>query len=143
MGRRLRQGHADQVLLLYALLLVAAVRLGLWLIPFRLFRRIARRLSRPFGKLISGDPAHIVRVSKAVALASRCVPCASCLTQAMAARILLAWHGLDADLHIGVAKKPGEKFAAHAWLTSQGYVVTGNSELGQFQPLLVMKRDRA
>lgn len=139
----LRKPHADRVLLIRALLLVIAVRVGLWVIPFRLLRRMVLKVSRPAARTSTPDPANIGRISWAVGRASCRVPHASCLTQALAASILLARHGLEADLHIGVAKDAGKKFAAHAWLISQGLVVTGGSEVRQFQPLLVLKGDRA
>lgn len=138
-----RKPQADRLLLIRALLLVIAVRVGLWMLPFRLIRRMVRMVSKPLTKISSPDPANIGRISWAIGRASCRVPHASCLTQALAASILLAWHGFDADLHIGVTKDAGKKFAAHAWLISQGLVVTGGSELRQFQPLLVLKGDRA
>jgi Transglutaminase-like superfamily len=62
-----------------------------------------------------------------VALASRYVPTATCLAQALAGQTLLAQQGEPAVLRIGVAKNEAGKLEAHAWVESQGRIVIGAS----------------
>ena len=79
----------------------------------------------------------IDRIAWAVAVASRYVPMATCLTQALAGQMLLARWGHTAQLHIGVANGPGGNLEAHAWLESQGTIVIGDvGELSRYTPLL-------
>ena len=83
---------------------------------------------------------HPDRVVWAVVVASRYVPMSTCLTQALAAQVLLARRGFPAHLHIGVAKKGAEaRFEAHAWVESQGKVVIGGSEPGRYTQLLALE----
>jgi len=80
------------------------------------------------------------RVAWAVEMASRCTPGAkSCLTQALAAQVLLDRRGYPALLHIGVAKGEQGRFQAHAWLESKGTVVIGGSEQEPFTLLASLK----
>jgi hypothetical protein len=59
------------------------------------------------------------RLERAVRLASRLVPRATCLTQALALNHLLARHGHASTVQIGVRKHDG-RFAAHAWVECSG-----------------------
>ena len=77
----------------------------------------------------------VERIGWAVALVSRWVPKATCLTQAFAAQILLTRQGYPASLRIGVAKGEGGQFEAHAWVETQGRVVLGGPQLARFTPL--------
>jgi len=142
--RRLKlRRPADPVLLLRASLLVAAIRLGLTTLPFRLVRRVAHKVSVPRGLHAGDGPVDVHRIGRAVERVSRFIPGATCLTQALSASILLAWYGADASVHIGVARDSEQKLTAHAWVTSRGSVIVGGSDLGRFQPLVIMKRDHA
>lgn len=122
----LRLGRAEQALLLGSLPLAALVRLGLWLLPPRLWHPLLRPVAgRPSARAARSVPAE--RVAWAVAAASRFVPGATCLTQALAARLLLAWLGHPALVRIGVARDAGGSIAAHAWVESGGAVVLGGT----------------
>jgi hypothetical protein len=79
----------------------------------------------------------------AVTAASRYVPGATCLAQALAAQVLLGRTGYPARLRIGVAKGEERKFEAHAWVESQGRVVIGGPGLGRFTPLTTLAGDRS
>jgi len=67
------------------------------------------------------------------------VPAASCLTQALAAHLLLCRRGLTPQLHIGVAKDQRDRLIAHAWVESEGRIVVGGTDLQRYTPLLVLK----
>jgi hypothetical protein len=131
----------DRGLLISALALVSAIRLGLWVFPVRTVAFIVGRLvPREPGR--SEDPFRADRVARAVARASRVVPGARCLTQALAAQVLLERSGLPTRLHIGVVGDPGQTVRGHAWVESQGVIVIGAGVSGQWSPLLVVEGAR-
>jgi hypothetical protein len=102
---------------------VAAVRLGLWVLPGPLVRtvvdRAAARAPRPGGTPLDPGP-----IADAVRRASRWVPRASCLVQALSAQALLALAGSPGTIVLGVARS-GDALAAHAWVEHSGRVVIG------------------
>lgn len=127
---------ADRRLLVEALVLAALVRLGLWLLPFRIVRGQLDKIAQPSVELKQTDPAAMSRVAWAVSVMSRCLPAASCLTQALATRCLLARRGYLADLRIGVIKADSGQLEAHAWVESEGQVIIGGSDSPfRFTPL--------
>ena len=128
----------DAALLVMAAATTAAVRAGLWVLPFRTVRGLAARLAMaaPAG---SRNQRPLDRVVWAVLVASRFVPRATCLTQSLAAQILLARHGYPAELRLGVAREAG-RFDAHAWVESNGRVVIGNADLARYTPMVNSSR---
>jgi len=68
------------------------------------------------------SPRHIAR---AVATVSRRIPHASCLTQALAAQLLLRVFGYRARVCVGVGRQPTGAFTAHAWVERDGQVLIG------------------
>ena len=127
---------ADRRLSIESWFLLWVVRLGLWLIPFPTLNRILDRGSTPKPGVPAAAPASIDFAVRAVIRASRFVPKAACLTQALAARSLLRRRGCPAVLHIGVLKNEKSVFKAHAWLTCGGKVVIGSQDEEIFTPLL-------
>lgn len=112
------------------------VRLGLWLVPFRNLQRLLTCLAQVCPKRREVNAATIDRVVWAVIVASHCVPQATCLTQALVTRLLLARYGCDAYLRFGVARSDSGQFQAHAWLECQGRVVIGGVDSPtRFTPL--------
>jgi hypothetical protein len=118
--------RSERRLLLRTGLLLWVARLGLWLLPLPTLRRLMTKL-RPSEPISPKDSANIEKIVWAVTLASRYVPAATCLTQALAARILLVQHGEPALLRIGLAKNDAGKLEAHAWVESRGRIVIGDS----------------
>jgi len=119
--------RADRRILFQSLFLVVGVRLGLWLLPFRLLYRILLKLeSAPFSQ--SADPAIIDQISWAVGTVSRFVPRATCLTQAMAAKVIFCRKKQPAVLRIGVTKDSRGALLAHAWIETNGKIVIGGTE---------------
>lgn len=113
----------EQSMLLKALLLLWACRLGLWLLPFKTLRRLLAKITF----LATRDPARINTITWAVAVGSRYVPAATCLTQALAGQVLLNQHDVPAFLRIGVAKNEQGAFQAHAWVECRGRILIGDS----------------
>jgi Transglutaminase-like superfamily len=114
-------------LLLKTGLLLWAVRLGLWLLPLPRLRRLLAKL-RPSQPMAPEDLRSIEKIVWAVTIASRYVPAATCLTQALVGQILLAHYGEAAFLQIGVTKNEAGELEAHAWVESRGRVVIGDSQ---------------
>jgi hypothetical protein len=128
-----------------AALLVVLIRLGLWLLPFRMLCSLldrwawAGRGSRVAGR--PSDAALAAHVARYVERISRYVPAASCLTQALAAQALLRRHGVAVRLRIGVVKAGPRRLMAHAWVEAGDRVILGATEPGLFTPLPLLKRD--
>jgi len=136
LGRFLRLPAPDRQLWIKTLLLVWAVRFGLWVLPFRTVRRLLTRLAHP-PAWRGSDGATIGRVVWAVASASQYAPLATCLTQALTAKVMLARNGHASTVRLGVARSEEGRFQAHAWVESNGSVVLGGSDssLKRYTPL--------
>lgn len=124
---------SERRLLLAGGVVVACVRILLWLLPFKrlmwLVERTALRSARVAPVRLPED-TH-VNIVRGVATAARYVPRATCLTQAMAAHWLFAWCGHPTVLRFGVAKENDQALRAHAWLESEGRVVVGAESLDE------------
>ena len=130
-----RLGNADRTLLLRALLIVVAIRVGLWSLPFRFLRHLAARAAERASLHQRKNTRSIMMLARAVETAARPIPAATCLTQALAAQILLARNGHASTLRIGVLTANG-RFKAHAWLEHAGRIVIGDvAGIGEFKPL--------
>ena len=125
-----------KILLIKSLFLLSAIRLGLWLLPFQKLRHLL--IKKGQGATFSGgsDQIQIANVVRAVTIASRYVPSASCLTQALAVIVLLNGFGHRAQLRIGVAKDLDGKLEAHAWVEMGGEIILGEQgDLSRFNVL--------
>lgn len=139
----LRLPSTDRRLLVKTMLLLWAVRLGLWLLPFQSLWRLLARMTRGTAKLHEVNPASVNQVVWGVRASSRYVPAATCLAQALAAKLLLNRRGYPARLCFGVARSGAGQFQAHAWVECQGRVVIGGLEpLSHFTPVMSLGEDR-
>ena len=68
------------------------------------------------GGPVKSDQQHAEKIARFVSAASRFVPEASCLTQALAGESLRRESDIEPSLHIGVKKDTDESIEAHAWL---------------------------
>ena len=134
----LRRSREEQRLLVTALYWVACIRAGLWLLPFRILRPVVDRAARNPGPEVT-DELVAARVAWAISNAARLVPRATCVTQALAARILLARRGLASEVCYGVGRRQG-RIIAHAWLESGGRVIVGGERLESLLPLASLER---
>lgn len=144
-SRFLRRRPRDQAFVLKSLVVVAAMRLALSTIGYRRLKPLlpspspAQTPPAPAPADIPAMPARdIARVSWAVTLASRFVPKATCLTQALAGQYLLAREGYPSTIRVGAGKSETGAFLAHAWLLCGPTVVLGGSggDLDRFSPLV-------
>jgi len=127
---------ADRGLVLDAGFWVALVRVGLRLASLQTLRRALARIARTRGAINPVRAVEPERIAWAVRAASQYVPNATCLTQALAAQIMLARHGYPANLRIGVALGERNTLHAHAWVESDGTVlIGGGAMLEQLTPL--------
>jgi len=114
---------------------MTVVRIALWTVPFRWIRRVVEACHPALLKSTASE----AQVRWAVRLASRYVPCATCLTQALTAQMLFGWSGLSSKLHIGV--RLDKKFEAHAWVECSGRTVVGENEaVATYTPILTLDR---
>jgi hypothetical protein len=132
----LRLSLAEQMLLVQAFGLLVAVRIALWLITFKRLQSLLSRVEVRGPRKLNSRAVPAERVARFVAAASRYVPRASCLTQALVADTLLRRAGHDAVLRVGVARQAGTDLRAHAWVECAGKVVIGRIKgFDEFQPL--------
>lgn len=137
----------ERRLALLAVGIMAVVRLALWVAPFRRIKRWAERQSRA---RVSRARLSARQIAWAVKLASRYVPGASCLTQALTAQFLLNRAGVENHLHIGVAFGAADcdphrrSFEAHAWVEHEGTVLVGGADQSsRFAPILTLHKPPA
>jgi hypothetical protein len=103
-------------------LLLARIRLGRWRIG-----SIGANLVQPALSEGSNEPGETIeRVRYFLPRVARRMPFrADCLIQALAAQRWLGQAGIGSAVKIGVRKTQRAGFEAHAWLETQGKVVTG------------------
>jgi hypothetical protein len=122
--RFLRLRWGEKKLLIHALLLITAIRLGLRFVPFAKLShwvdRIGQRRSR------TSRYYTVNGVAWAVTWAAKLTPGgAKCLAKAWTTQILLYQQGYPADFKIGVAKAAAGHLEAHAWIEIEGQVIMG------------------
>lgn len=121
--RRLaRLSWADWSLLIGSGVLVGVVRLLLLTQSWHTVRSALRRL-RPLLRAAAGG-ASADRIVWAVSRASRVVPGATCLTQALAMQSALTAVGAPSTVEIGAARDAAGAVRFHAWLVHAGRVIT-------------------
>jgi hypothetical protein len=127
-GKFVRLPPDERLLLVRAALLLAGVRLGLAVLPFQSVERGALRLIKGSAGARNGEVSQ-ERLVWAVRVASRTIPGAECLAQAIALKSLLERHGYPARIRMGFAKNGTDNFAGHAWVESGGQAVLGGGPL--------------
>ena len=109
-----------------SLLWIIWIRIMLWIFPFTTVQ------SKVQEKVLKHNSAQkqVITMSRLrimIVAASRYVPRATCLVQALAGYILFSKYGYNTSIKIGVLTENGE-FEAHAWLEHDEKVVLGESE---------------
>ncbi len=141
MGRLARlaaRSPTERSLLLKAAVLIAVIRVGLSTLRFERLRLLLARLAVPGP---AGHPAHpadasVESVIWAVEAVGRHLPAiGTCLTQALAAHVLLARRGFPSNLRIGVARTANGTFEAHAWLERDGTILIGGRASRRYTPM--------
>jgi hypothetical protein len=125
----------DRHLLIMALILLVAMRLGLWLLPFRTLLKLLIKITQPV-RPETTNQVSIRQIVWAVDVASRYMPGVKCLARALTAQVLMHRHSHPCQLRIGVAKGKTGILEAHAWIEHQGQIVIGNlTDISRFMPL--------
>jgi transglutaminase superfamily protein len=107
---------------------VVIARIELTCLPFHRVRsRSTRRV-----RVSEHSPR---RIGWAVQVASRFVPRATCLTQAIAAKRLLERNGFECELRLGVARTDDGLIRAHAWIERGEEIVVGGFPAERFTAL--------
>lgn len=118
------QRKVNLYLLFVTFLLLGAIRLGLWLLEFRILLKVVNKFSTikfPF------PYTSLRKIIWAVNVATRYSPGgAKCLARALTTQILMNRNSYSPELCIGVARSESGEFEAHAWIKYQGYVVIGH-----------------
>jgi len=122
---------AERFFLVRAIALLAAVRIALWVLPFKMLQQISAKVARTCSASQKRSEFSKERGVWAIQVASRYVPRTTCLTQALAAQVLLGFGGIPASVRIGVAKPTASDFEAHAWVESDGKILMGVAEADQ------------
>ena len=113
---------------------ITTIRIALWIMPFRIIRAAVTRLVTPLRRR-AGERPPLERIIWSIHVAARFIPHATCLTQSLAAQVLLMRHGYPAELRLGVTRDAGE-FQAHAWVESNGRIVIGNADVWRYTPII-------
>jgi len=121
---------ADRALAIRAAGWLLAARIALWTMPFARVQQLVEQAGRRTG---APGPAP-GRLAWAVETTARSIPKASCLTQALAAQVMLERAGEHPELKIGVATDKGS-FEAHAWLELHGRPLVGDHSLDRYARL--------
>ena len=121
---------ADRMLAVRAAGWLVAARVALWTMPFARVQELAARLGARRG----GVGVAPGRVAWSVETTAKSIPQATCLTQALAAQVMLSRAGEEPSLHIGVATERGA-FEAHAWLELNGRPLVGDRDLDRYARL--------
>jgi hypothetical protein len=80
------------------------------------------------------------KIVRVIEVASRYIPCTTCLYKALTAQALLKMHGYQSSLHIGVVKNDKGKLNAHAWVESNGKIIIGDlKDLSRYTALPSLK----
>jgi len=118
---------------------LGVARLVITMVPFR---KIVRILGR---SLDADDEATYItsvrpqRIRAAIRRASSFAPWRTkCFEQALAGKFMLSYRRMPSSVFFGVNKKEGG-LNAHAWLESEGIIITGEKQLDQFNVIARFK----
>jgi len=125
LGKFLRLPSAERWLAAEAVLVLAMIRIGLWLLPLRRLQRIIAHATRGASSGGQTDESFPKRAGRAVARASAYIPRATCLPQALVVQFLLERRGYTPDLRIGMGRGAQRQLEGHAWVEHGGEVVFG------------------
>ena len=116
----------DRRLIVEAVILIGIVRAGLRILRFAWLLRLLAGAKR----LRSGSRQPRTRIGWAVNAAARLVPGRTCLSDALAADVMLCRRGYQSTLRLGVKRRHdgAAPLDAHAWVECDGAIVAGYLE---------------
>ena len=125
---------AGRWLIIEALTLMVIIQAGFCLLSYAMLRRGLDNLKA----LRAGSRHSPSRIGWAVNAAGRRLPGRTCLSEALAADVMLCRHGYSPIVRLGIRKTDGRRamLEAHAWVECGGKIVTGElSMLDDYQLL--------
>ncbi|AFZ02150.1 lasso peptide biosynthesis B2 protein [Calothrix sp. PCC 6303] len=133
----LRMRSRDRILLLMTFILMGTIRLGLWLLPFRVLIKLHTKTMHLLQKVPNSTQVSLAHIIAYVNLSTRYMPGgAKCLARALTTQVLMHRYNHLGELRIGVSKNTVGSIEAHAWIEHQGQIIIGNLEdLPRFIPL--------
>jgi hypothetical protein len=114
LGKAAALTTVERRLLCEAFVMVVRARVVLSIVPWRRLPE-SMRVRAPSTR-VAPNPD---RLEWAVRNAARLVPCASCLTQALALHRLFSFYRYQSVVQVGVRNADGQ-FTAHAWVETEG-----------------------
>lgn len=121
----------DKLLFLKAIAVSLIVKVVVFALPMRWYSKF---LNQPhtLSKTDIGNEDLIKRIKIAVGRCSRYAPWSTrCLVDAITAKLLLQWSGINSTLYLGVYKE-NRKLVAHAWLKCGDRFITGQKGYQKF-----------
>jgi hypothetical protein len=107
-------------------------------LPSRVSLRLVRRLAGRDGAERPKASPTPEQLSAIIVSVSRFVPRATCLTQAIAAQLLLKQRGYASKLCVGVVRSRRGGFTAHAWVERQHRILIGGAESANYVRLTAL-----
>jgi Transglutaminase-like superfamily len=127
-------------LLIRTVVLLAAVRVLLWFVPWPAVLRPVRALASAVLLFRRTQEISTERLAWAVRVSSRLIPAATCLTQSLALQCLLTAAGHSSSVEIGVMWNAPLSLQSHAWVEVDGRVLLANaSDVAPFLRMLSLK----
>jgi len=133
----LRLPSSEKILFVKAWILLGIISLALSLLPFTTLKKVLTAIGSLIPRVDEGLTED--QLVWAVGTASRYLPKATCLAQALTLQLFLKQSGRQASLHIGVNGSEEGRLNAHAWVVSQGRVLFGGPNLGRYTHLLALE----
>jgi hypothetical protein len=126
----IRLDRHERVLFLLSILTMGGVRIALLCCTPRRIARSLDTINRALPRNAAAPRIPLIKLVKRVSQASRLslIP-TTCLSEAIAARALLARYGHVGELRIGIRKNEGS-LDAHAWLECADGLLIGNPAPG-------------
>ncbi len=130
----------DVLLCAEAMLTLVCTRVAILILPSRRLMTLLGSQVDPTGLADGGGPYDVaVRVARIVEAVSRRLPLRRrCLTQAIAAKLMLQRRGVSSTLRLGLGRIPDatdssgtdpfKGIVAHAWLSVGGSIILGGDE---------------
>jgi Transglutaminase-like superfamily len=130
MGRAIRlwrMSRPEKAALVRATLLLSLHSIALHTLPFSIVSR--HLFSRAPGTTFVQPRCSREQVIRAISIAARYVPGATCVCQAAVAQRMLSREGYPAQISIGIRKEERDRhLQAHAWVESGGKILIGGEE---------------
>ena len=101
------------------------------------YKTVMRWIEKDTENVSFYEDTHPLIIAWSVKQASRLIPFASCLTQALTTKLYFSRMGSNCTINIGVRTESSGKFFAHAWVLYDGDVLLGGDkeDLSRFKLL--------